>query len=97
MKRSNSYFGDVCLSITVCIQSLLIVLQQCMVGIFHMEPESTTIYRVFFSAIPVIMSFYFILKRDALFAVGTYIIVLSIMLFHSVIFPDNEPDRKSVV
>ncbi len=91
MKQNSSRLGDIFLSIAVCIQFFLIILQQCMIGILHMDPENTTIYRVIFSAIPIIISFYFIFKRDLLFAITTYVIALLIMLLHSIIFPDNEP------
>ena len=43
---------DYLISFAVFLQSFLIVLQEIMISILKMDPESTTIYRVIFSAIP---------------------------------------------
>lgn len=89
MNLSKSNREDYILSLIVGIQYFLIILQQCLISILHMEPESTTIYRVILSAIPVIFAFYYILKREALFTLKVYIIALTIILFHSALFPAN--------
>ena len=89
MVKSKSNKGDIVLSIAVCIQYFLIILQQCLISILHMEPESTTIYRVVLSALPVLFAFYYILKREFFFTLQTYALVGFILVLHSAFFPEN--------
>lgn len=85
----NTEIGDIVLSITVVIQFFLIILQQCMIGIFHIDPDQTTIYRVILSAIPVIISLYYIFRRESFFALSVLLSTVVIMLLHSVVFPET--------
>ncbi len=81
--------GDYVLSFAVVVQSLLVVFQQCLIGVLHMEAESTTIYRVVLSAIPVICALYYVWRRKILLFLGAYVIVILILLIHTVFFPEN--------
>lgn len=82
--------GDYILSFAVVVQSLLVIFQQCLIGILHMKPESTTIYRVVLSAIPVLFALYYVWKRKKILLIVTYTITILILLIHMMIFPDNE-------
>ena len=81
--------GDYILSIAATIQCFLVILQQCLIYIFHMDPEATTIYRVVLSAIPMIFAFYYILKRKAKSTFIVYAITLTVLLIQYIIFPLN--------
>lgn len=82
--------GDYILSFAVVVQSLLVIFQQCLIGILHMAPESTTIYRVVLSAIPVLFALYYVLRRKKILLIVTYVITILILLIHTILFPDNE-------
>lgn len=66
--------GDYILSFAVVVQSLLVIFQQCLIGVLHMDPESTTIYRVVLSAIPIMYAMYYILCRKKILFVVIYTI-----------------------
>lgn len=82
--------GDYILSFAVVVQSLLVIFQQCLIDILHMAPESTTMYRVVLSAIPVLFAFYYVWNRRKVLFIVTYVITVLILLIHVIIFPDNE-------
>ena len=82
--------GDYILSFAVVVQSLLVIFQQCLIAILHMEPESTTIYRVVLSAIPVILALYYVWGRKKLLCINVYVVTILILLMHAVLFVDNE-------
>lgn len=83
--------GDYILSFTAVVQSLLVVFQQCLISVLHMPEESTTIYRVYMSALPVIISLYYILRRKGILLVITYTTVIAVLFVHRLLFPKNEP------
>lgn len=83
--------GDYILSFVVVVQSFLVVFQQCLIAVLQMPPESTTIYRVFLSAVSVLLAFPYIWLRRKILFVGTYTITILILLIHSTIFSDNIP------
>lgn len=82
--------GDYILSFAVVVQSLLVIFQQCLIDIVHLAPESTTIYRVVLSAIPVLFALYYVWRRKKILLIATYVITILILLIHAIIFPDNE-------
>ena len=75
--------GDYILSFAVVVQSLLVIFQQCLIAILHMEPESTTIYRVVLSAIPVILALYYVWGRKKLLCINVYVVTILILLMHA--------------
>lgn len=81
--------GDYILSFAVVVQSLLVIFQQCLIAILHMEPESTTIYRVVLSALPVIWALYYIWVRKKLLCINVYVATILILLIHVILFVDN--------
>lgn len=85
----NSNLGDYILSFAAVLQSFLVILQQCLISILHMEPESTTIYRVLLSAFPILFAFLYIFKRKFLLMIIVYIVALLTLLFHCLLFPSN--------
>lgn len=89
--------GDYILSFAVVVQSLLVIFQQCLIGVLHMDPESTTIYRVVLSAIPIVYAMYYILCRKKILFVVIYAITFFLLLMHSLLFPDNVEYMKQSV
>ena len=81
--------GDYILSFAVVVQSLLVIFQQCLIGVLHMSPENTTIYRVVLSAIPILCAMYYICRRKKMLFIATYVFTFFVLLVHSLIFPDN--------
>ena len=79
------------MSFAVVVQSLLVVFQQCLIGVLHMEAESTTTYRVVLSAIPIICALYYVWRRKKLLFFRVYVVVILILLIHTVFFPENAP------
>lgn len=90
MPKFRTEKGDYILSFAVVVQSLLMILQQCLIGVFNMPPESTTVYRIVLSAIPVLLALYYIWNRRKILLIVTYAITILILLIHTILFPDNE-------
>jgi len=84
-KKNVDYF----IAISVFLQPVLVLLQCLMIDVLMMDPEATTIYRVMLSAIPMSLAILFSFKRKPLIFIITYTIVLSIIVIHSFIFPQN--------
>ena len=83
--------GDRVIAFAVMIQPLLIVLQIIMIDYFHMDANSTTEYRVFLTAIPMIVAMVVALYRNPLrFFIG-YAVAVFLLLFTMIFFPDNTP------
>lgn len=84
-KNKIDYF----ISIAVFIQPVLILLQHVMIDVLMMDPDSTTIYRVFLSAIPMSLAIILSFRRKPLRFIVAYAIIFSIIIIHSFIFPQN--------
>lgn len=83
--------GDQIIAFAVMIQSLLLVLQTVMIGFFQMDADSTTIYRVVLTAIPMIVAMVIALVRNSVRFIVGFIVIVVMLLFTMVIFPDNTP------
>ncbi len=83
--------GDQIIAFAVMIQSLLLVLQTVMIGFFQMDADSTTIYRVVLTAIPMIVAMVITLARNPVRFIVGYIVSVVLLLFTMAIFPDNTP------
>ena len=74
----------------VLIQSLLVLVQQLMISVFQIPEESTTVYRILMTAIPlslaIIISFY----RKWLMFISVYVIASMVLLYNVLVFPQNE-------
>lgn len=86
---------DSLISIAVFIQPVLIILQHVMIDVFMMDPDATTIYRVMLSAIPMSLAIFFSWRRKPLRFLSVYSIVISIMIIHIFLFPQNTEYMKS--
>lgn len=81
--------ADNYIAFAVLQQSLLVIMQQIMISVLQMPEESTTIYRVLLTAMPLsvaIMILFF--KKVFLFTI-TYVFTVIILLFNVVLFPEN--------
>ena len=74
---------DYLISFAVFLQSFLIVLQEIMISILKMDPESTTIYRVIFSAIPMSIAIILSLKRKKVLFIVTYLLAFLVSYLSS--------------
>ena len=81
--------GDRIISFAVMIQSLLIVMQTVMIGVFHMDADSTTLYRVLLTAIPMIAAMIVSANRNLVRFLVTFFISIFLLLFTIAFFPDN--------
>jgi len=86
-KKSFSYKF---VAFAVLVQSFLVILQQVLIAVFHMEQESTTIYRVMLTAIPLSIAIIMTLFRKWKVFVVVYSITLLIVLLNILIFHQNE-------
>lgn len=80
---------DVIISSAVMIQSLLVVLQIVMMDVLHMPEESTTVYRVVLTALPMSVAIVFSAIRKPIRFIVCYAVTLLILLFNGLIFPNN--------
>ena len=80
---------DICIAFAVAIQSPLILLQQVMVDIVGMNAEETTKYRVFLTAIPMIVAIILGYNRNKRIFIITYSFFLILLLYNLVVFPLN--------
>jgi len=87
--KRQSDTADYIICVAVLIQSALVIFQHILMGIFHIDPEETTVYRVVMTAIPMTIAIILAVLRKPILFIITYLIALSILLFHAVIFPSN--------
>lgn len=87
MKRREKI--DYYIALSVFLQSFLVILQQVLIDVLGMDPESTTIYRVFLSAIPMSIAIFLSLNRRLLLFVKSYIIILMILVVNAFLYPSN--------
>lgn len=73
----------------VMIQYLLALLQECLIAIFRIPAEQTTIYRVLLTAIPLTVAIIIAFKRRPILFVVTYTIVLLVLFLNVVLYPHN--------
>ena len=87
----NQLRGDRIIAFAVMIQSLLLVLQTVMIGYFHMDEGSTTIYRVVLTAIPMIAAMVITIARNPVRFIFGYVAVAILLVFTIAVFPENTP------
>lgn len=80
---------DYLISIAVFVQPVLVILQHLMIDVLMMDPGATTIYRVILSALPMSLAILLSFRREPLRFIVVYAIVLSVIIIHSFVFPDN--------
>ena len=87
--KRQSDVVDYIICMAVLIQSALIIFQHILMGIFGIDPEGTTIYRVVLTAVPMIIAIILaFIRRPSLFLI-VYIIASAILLLHTLVFPAN--------
>ena len=82
-------FVDNWLAFAVAIQSPLIILQQILADILGMEVESTTIYRVMLTAVPMVIAIVLGFNRNKRLFLVTYIFSVLLLFYTIVVFPQN--------
>ena len=89
MISRKEYKEDCYIVFAVMIQYLLALLQECLIAIFRMPAEQTTIYRVLLTAVPLTAAIIIAFKRRPVLFIVTYTIVLLVLCLNVVIFPHN--------
>lgn len=89
LRRSNIIDYIICLA--VLIQSALVIFQHVLMGVYGVDPEGTTIYRVVLTAVPMIIAIILAFVRKPSLFIIAYVIALLILLLHALVFPSNLP------
>lgn len=89
MQNNNHKLGDIVLSITVCIQQLLLVMQLLLGENIFWGPEMASRFRLVFSGVSVVFALFWILKRRAFEFILSYISIGILFLFTMIVFPDS--------
>ena len=84
-RKSIDYY----IAFAVFIQSLLVLLQQVMISVFGMTEDSTTIYRVLLTAIPLSIAIFLAFGRQKLLFLKVYFWSILILLLNVIVFPSN--------
>lgn len=82
---------DFLICCAVFIQSPLIILQHVLIDVLKMSPDSTTLYRVILTAVPMLIAIFLSIHRKPRLFIFSYIIVCFLLLSTIVFFPQNEP------
>lgn len=85
---SSSQWTDVVLSLVALSQIVLSAVQGVFIAV-GMPEEMASTYRVYLSAISIIVAVPFLLKRHFALTLITYLVVLAIYAMHSVAFPET--------
>ena len=85
----NKEFEDKFISFSVMIQPLLAVLQTIMVSVWKMDADSTTIYRVLLTAIPMTIAIVIAIRRKCMRFLVVYGIIAILFALTLIIFPSN--------
>ena len=83
--------GDRIIAFAVMIQSLLVIMQTIMIGVFYMDAEATTVYRVAFTAVPMIVAMIVAFYRHSVRFIVVYAVVITLLLLTCAVFPANTP------
>src|SRR5690554_4760729 len=86
----NNIKWEKLVAFAVLLQSFLVILQQTLISVFHLEPEATTIYRVILTAVPLSVAIIIVLFKKWLSFIMVYTITILILLFNIILFPQNE-------
>lgn len=89
--RSRAEVGDRIIAFAVMIQPLLIIMQNVIIGVFHMDAESTTVYRIILTAVPMVVAMVVSAMRNFPRFLATFIIAIFLLLSTVVFFPQNLP------
>ena len=90
-REETRLFGDKVIAFAVMIQSLLLIMQTVMIGVFKMDADATTVYRVLLTALPMILAIVVAYRRNSGRFVIVYGIAVIVLLLTCVLFPQNEP------
>lgn len=85
---------DFIICCAVFIQSPLILIQHVLIDVFMMNPDSTTLYRVVFTAVPMLYAIFLSIKRKPKLFLLAYFITGLLLLATMVFFPQNTPYIK---
>ena len=87
--KDKSLIADYIICFAVFIQSALLIMQSVMVALLGIDPEETTLFRVLFTAIPMVAAIVISFYRNPYLFLVVYAVVLIILALHSVLFPQN--------
>jgi hypothetical protein len=87
---NNRSHTDSYIAFAVLIQSFLVILQQVLISVFHIPAESTTIYRVLLTAIPLSVAIVITLYRKWPIFLFVYGITIIVLLLNEIVYPQNE-------
>lgn len=93
-KWTPSQKADYFLSI-IALSQIFLALVQFLLIAFGMSQEESTRYRILMSAVAVIASLPFLLRRNLKLCCLTYFLVSLVYVFHMLLFPDTIPDWKN--
>lgn len=91
MNNRKKQIGDSLICFAVFLQPVLILFQHVLIGVYHMDISDTTVYRVVFTAIPMVIAILISAYRNFTRLFDTYTVVLLILLITVSLFPENEP------
>ena len=81
--------ADYILSFTALGQSLFSIIQIMLIRAFHYPPELSNNIRLLLTALPILMSFFFIIRRKKEIAIFSYIVVVFILSVTVSIWPNR--------
>ena len=81
--------ADYLLSFTALGQSLFSLIQMILTHVFHYPPEFSTRVRMLLTALPILFSFFYILKRKNKIALFSYIVVVFILMVTVIMWPNR--------
>jgi len=82
--------GDNILSFAAFFQTAVLMLQELLVVSNIVSHESFRNVSILLSALPMVLAFYYIIKRRSILFIFTYILILLVTLSTLIFFPDNE-------
>lgn len=81
--------ADYLLSITALLQPVLTLLQLFLMDAMYMDADVANRIRVLLTAVPILCSMFYVLKRETMLTVFTYSVVTLILLFTNVLYPER--------
>lgn len=88
---------DYLLALTSMLQPVLTLLQLFLMDAMHMNADAANETRVLLTAVPILCSMFFVLKRNTMLTVCTYSVVTIILLFTSALYPERWAFMRSDV
>ncbi len=87
--KDKSIVADYIICFAIFIQSALLIMQSVLIALLGIDPEATTLFRVLFTAVPMIVAIFLCFYRRPLLFIGVYFVVISILALHTILFPQN--------